>query len=263
MLHILELYISNGTLVAGVDYPSRETMSKTYELLQDDLESALSLFGPDQALNYGPDYSYFNEMTTKALYARIALQMNDWTKALEYSDFIIENSGILLMDNMSYAQEWEKPEDPVSEIILEFSAPRTSDDGTVSSSVASEYYGFETLTNYNELVASGDLLDLYDTIDIRAGLFRVELLPTSINENITERPYYFTKKFQDDPGTTCIRISEMFLIRSEALCPSWLKPRQCLTGFKFSESQGRNTIINRNGKSSGRNFSRKKKGTGI
>lgn len=205
------------TLIAGVDYPSRVDMATTYQLMKSDLEEALYLFTQNQALNYGPSYSYFNTITTQALFARIALQMNDWQAAYDYADLVIKNSGVQLMDKDSVVSQWEKAEDPVSDIILEFSAPRTSDIGTVSSSVAAEYYSFTSSTIYNEFVASSDLLNLYETADVRGQLFLQELLKTSISGIITNKVYYFTKKFQDQAGTSFIRLSEMYLIRSEAM----------------------------------------------
>ena len=47
-------------------------------------------------------------------------------------------------------------------------------------------------------------------------MFIVENLNTLNNGVITQKPYYFTKKFQDDAGTTYIRLSELYLIRAEA-----------------------------------------------
>ena len=203
------------TQIAGVDYPARETMKTTWELLQKDMEEALNLYTEEQALPFGPEYSYFNKITTSALYARMALQMNDWEKALNHAEFVINNSGISIMTKENYIPEWEKPEEPVSEIILEFTAPRESE-GSVSSSVGYDYFEFADSENYNEIVASRDLIDLYDATDIRGEMFLMEELRTSVNEVITEEPYFFTKKFQDDPGTTYIRLSEMFLICAEA-----------------------------------------------
>ena len=204
------------TLIAGVDYPSRETVAKTWEYMKKDLNEALSLYTGNQALSYGPEYSYFNANTTRAILARAALQMNDWETALENADYVINNNETGLMSKNEYLSEWEKPSDPVKETILEFTAPRTSDDNTVTSSVGHEYYFYTDTNNYSNFVASGDLLDLYDTNDIRRNLFLEKILPTSIDSVITNVVYYFTKKFQDDPGTTFIRLSEMYLIRAEA-----------------------------------------------
>lgn len=212
----LGVVYNTSTIIAGEDYPSRETLAESYRLMKLDMEEALSLFGDRQALSYGPRYSYFNTTTSSALLARMALQMNDWETAYALSDSLIRFSGITLMDSASYITEWEQPEEPVSEIIFELSAPRDSDDRTVSSSVAYLYFGYVNETNYNELVASGDLLGLYDSSDIRSGMFLERSLPTSVNGIIEILPYYFTKKFQDDPGTTVMRLSELYLVRAEA-----------------------------------------------
>lgn len=203
------------TLIAGVDYPSRLSMKETYELMKEDFMEALSLFGDEQAQSLGPNYTYFNSITCASVFARVALQMNDWETAWIYADSVIQNAGISLMAKDDYIAEWEKPEDPVSEVIFELSAPRTSE-GDVSSSVAYSYYSYVDQTNYNEFVASGDLLELYDTIDIRKDMFIEAWLPTSVNGIVADSLYFFTKKFQDDPGTPMTRLSEMYLIRAEA-----------------------------------------------
>ena len=209
----LGIVYNTKPLISGVDFPSRLTLNETYSLLKSDLELALSLYTNSQSLT-GPSYSYFNKITTQALYARIALEMNDWQQAFDLSDSVIKTSGISLMSKDNYVANWELDEEPVSEIILEFTAPRTSE-GDVSSSI-SEHYSYISNTNYANYVASKDLLALYDINDIRNNMFIEVNLPTIVNNIETQEPYYFTKKFQGNSGTTCIRLSEMYLIRAEA-----------------------------------------------
>jgi len=207
---------NTATVTAGEDYPERLTMAETWRLMQEDMQTALSMFGPDQALPYGPSHSYFNRLTTAAVYARMALQMNDWETAYWMADSVIVHSGVTLMEGDDYVVEWEKEEAPVSEIIFELSAPRTSDDGSVTFSVANAYFGYVDTENYKEFTASGDLLELYDSVDVRSRMFMEILLPTAVNEEVSDQPYYFTRKFQDDPGIPMIRLSEMYLVRAEA-----------------------------------------------
>jgi hypothetical protein len=207
---------NTSVIIAGGDYPSRSSMAESYALMKADMEAALALFGSSQALPYGPSYSYFNPITTAAVYAKMALQMNDWATAYRMADTVISHSGAQLMEKEEYVSEWEKKEEPVSEIIFELSAPRTSDEGTVSFSLAREFFGYVNPVNYLEFVASGDLLEMYDSVDIRSEMFMEIMLPTSIEGKITSQPYYFTKKFQDDPGIPVCRLSEMYLIRAEA-----------------------------------------------
>jgi len=209
----LGIVYNTTSLAIGEDFPSRKTMKETYDLLKIDLDTALSLF-TDNNFFVAPNYALFNKITTKALYAKIALQMNDWQQAFNYANEVITTSGIMLTSKENYITEWEKEEDPISEIVLEFSAPR-NDDNSVSSSI-SQYFKYESDINYGRYVASGDLLDLYDANDIRKDLFINKNLPTIVTGVEVSLPYYFTKKFQNDAGTTYIRLSELYLIRAEA-----------------------------------------------
>ncbi|MCR8668014.1 RagB/SusD family nutrient uptake outer membrane protein [Aestuariibaculum sp. M13] len=209
----LGIVYNTAPLTIGEDFPSRLTMSETYNYIKSDLNEALDLYTENQSLT-GPVYSYFNSNATKALYARIALQMNDWETAFSMSDDVIKTSGISLTSKENYIKEWEADETPVNEVILEFSAPRTTE-GQVSSSISAHFI-YNSNTNYGRYVASGDLVNLYDTQDIRKNMFLEVSLPTSVNNITTDESYYFTKKFQDNAGTTFIRLSEMYLIRAEA-----------------------------------------------
>jgi len=209
----LGIVYSTTILIAGEDFPERETMAATYNFIKTDLDEALQLYNSTPLLS-GPSYSYFNPLTTSALYARIALQMNDWETARDFANTVITTSGVNLTLQENYIIEWEAEELPVNEIILEFSAPRTSE-GDVSSSI-SAFYIYNSSTNYADYSASGDILNLYSTEDIRSNMFKQEALNTSINGVESLQDYFFTKKFQDQAGTTFIRLSELYLIRAEA-----------------------------------------------
>ncbi len=210
--HLGVIY-NRKTLTAGKDFPLRETMIQTYQFIQNDFEEALDIMTNNQLLS-GPVFSYFNKINTKALYSRIALQMNDWEKARDMSSQVINSTEVSLMEGGSYVDEWEKDVEPVNEVLLEFSAPRTTN-GSVSSSI-SEHFNYISSTNYEKYVASGDLLNMYDAVDVRYNMFIEANLTTSVNGVEIPVSYFFTKKFQGDAGTTFIRLSEMYLVRSEA-----------------------------------------------
>jgi len=209
----LGIIYNTKTLAVDENFPARKTMKETYDLLKLDFNQALSIFQQSQLLT-GPTYSLFNKTTTTALFARVALQMNDWQTALNLADEVIKNSGIKLTTKENYITEWELISTPISEIILEFTVPRTNS-GLVSSTI-SQYFKFNSNTDYGDFVASEDLIDLFDINDIRKELFILQNLETNVNGTLQNLPYYFTKKFQDNAGTTCIRLSEMYLIRAEA-----------------------------------------------
>lgn len=211
----LGIIYNQSTITAGVDFPARKTMAETYSLMKGDLELSLKMFTDKQALPYGNANTYFNHLTTSSLFARIALQMNDWENAFRYADTVINFSGLTLIPDSMYVKEWEDPLASLSETIFELSTPKDSD-GKTSSSVAHEFYIYNDVQNYNDLIASGDLLDQYAANDIRSEMFLEVLLPTSINGIISNQIYNFTRKFQAEKAMPATRLSEMYLIRAEA-----------------------------------------------
>ncbi len=206
---------NTSTIISGVDFPVRLSMAETYLLMKDDLETAMEMFTENRALPYGEANTYFNSMTTASLFARVALQMNDWESAYRYADTVITYSGLKVMKDTMYLKEWEDPTASLSETIFELSTPKTSD-GNPGSSVAQDHYRYNDVNNYNVYIASGDLLDLYAANDIRKEMFLEVLLPTSVNGIITDQVYNFTRKFQAEKAIPATRLSEMFLIRAEA-----------------------------------------------
>jgi starch-binding outer membrane protein, SusD/RagB family len=206
---------NTSTITSGVDFPVRLSMAETYLLMKNDLETAMEMFTENQALPYGKDNTYFNPMTTASLFARVALQMNDWESAYRYADTVISYAGLSLMKDSMYISEWEDPTASLSETIFELSTPKESD-GNPRSSVAHDHYRYNDVNNYNEYIASGDLLDQYAANDIRKEMFLEVLLPTSVNGIITDQVYYFTRKFQAEKAIPVTRLSEMYLIRAEA-----------------------------------------------
>ncbi len=209
----LGIVYNTQSLLNGIQYPARKTAFETYTLLVADLKEALTLYA-DNSLLTGPSYSFFSATSTKALLARVYLSQNDWQNAYELANDVIEHSAVSLTPSSSYISEWENPNLPISEILLEFSVPKDAS-GAVGGSMAA-MFGYTTTTNYGNYVASQDLISLYETNDIRKNLFLIKPLSTLVNESQVSRDYYFTKKFQDNPGYVAFRLSEQFLIRAEA-----------------------------------------------
>jgi hypothetical protein len=209
----LGIVYNKTTLTNGITYPSRETLATTYTLIIADLTSAINNYSNTLLLD-GPTYSYFNKVSTQALLARVYVSQYDWQNAYDLANEVIFNSGKTLTPSDDYITEWEKPDLPISEVLLEFSIPRDNG-GTVGGSLSSSY-GFTSTADYGDYVASEDLLNLFEPNDLRRQLFLEANLPTLIGGELEDRPYYFTKKFQDNPGFIAIRLSEMYLIRAEA-----------------------------------------------
>ncbi|GAL60962.1 RagB/SusD family nutrient uptake outer membrane protein [Algibacter lectus] len=193
----LGLVYSKTTLTNGITYPSRETLATTYDLIIDDLTSAINNYSNTLLLD-GPTYSYFNKISTQALLARVYVSKYDWQNAYDLANEVILNSGKTLTPSEDYIAEWKKTDLPISEVLLEFSIPRDTG-GTVGGSLSSSY-GFTSTADYADYVASEDLLNLFETNDLRGQLFLETNLPTLIDGELEDRPYYFTKKFQDNPA---------------------------------------------------------------
>jgi starch-binding outer membrane protein, SusD/RagB family len=209
----LGIIYNNKSINNGLQYPSRETVADTYTFIINDLKNAINFYGDTVLLN-GPDYSYFNKTNAKALLARVYLSKQDWKNAYELADDVITNSGISLISSSNYIAEWDKPDTPVSEILLEFSIPK-NDVGVASASLAT-FFGYTSDSQFGSYVASLDLYNLYESTDIRKQLFTNHPLTTEVNLQAEVLDYYFTKKFQGNPGYVAFRLSEQYLIRAEA-----------------------------------------------
>nr|WP_315162296.1 RagB/SusD family nutrient uptake outer membrane protein [uncultured Flavobacterium sp.] len=209
----LGIVYNKTTLTDGITYPKRETLTNTYSFIIEDIKAALDNFSNNSLLT-GPSYSYFNSKNTKALLARVYLSKNDWQNAFTTANDVILNSGVSLVATENYISQWGQTDLPISENLLEFTIPRDSG-GEVGGSLSS-FFGYFSNTNYNKYVASQDLLGLYESTDIRKQLFLEKALPTLINGVFVNVNYYFTKKFQDNPGYLAFRLSELYLIRAEA-----------------------------------------------
>lgn len=202
----------------GVDYPSRKTADETYDFIIEDLETALTYFTDENILE-GSWYSYFNEISCKALLARVALYATDYDRAIEYASDVIVNSGISLMSKEEYDNEWKESNTPISEIIFEFSAIKDNEGNYQTTNTMAGLYAYSDESDYEDYSASDDLLSLFDEGDVRLDSMFIEAELSTVVDyqvDLVDLPYYFTHKFQDNPGNPLLRLSELYLIRAEA-----------------------------------------------
>lgn len=205
------IYIRES-LQEELSYPSRESVATTYDLILADMETAMQLFTSASALA-GPDYSYFNALNVKAVMARIALSANQWDRAISLAEEVLQQAGpITPLED--YVSQWNDPEQPLSETLLELTPPRDSG-GSLGGSLAS-HFGYASTSTFGDYVATADLLDLYAPEDIRGTLFLEKTISTLGTNGLEDQPYFFTSKFQGEPGYPVIRLSEMHLITAEA-----------------------------------------------
>ncbi len=204
------------TQTVGVDYPARETVQQCYEYVLEDYNTAIAQFTGSNTLS-GEDHTLLTAINTKALWARAALYANKWQQAYDIATEVITTSGIDIMLNEDYVAEWEEPNASISEVLFELSIPYNNEGELATSNSVSDDFAYRSPTDYEAYVASGDLLNLFESSDIRGlNMFIEAELETVVGEDKEDRPYYFTRKFQDNPGYPVIRMSEIYLIRAEA-----------------------------------------------
>jgi starch-binding outer membrane protein, SusD/RagB family len=214
----LGIVYADKILVGGIDYPSRITVKEIYGLIVKDFNEALKLATNEPILT-GPKYSYLTLQNIHALLARVYLESNDFDKAIFHGLQVINSSNLRLTEKGKLLEEWARPNEPLSEVLFELSAPKDRSGAIVSSSVSSYYKLQKDNTgqplDYGRYCASGDLLNLYQSNDIRKNLFINQSLNTKL-DSTTLKNYAFTIKHQDNAATSVMRLSELYLILSEA-----------------------------------------------
>ncbi len=205
------------TQEVGVDYPARNTVKETYDIIIADLQNAIDYFKSETILE-GAEYSYFTSTSCKALLSKVALYAEDYQLAIDYSSDVILNSGINLLTTDNYVSEWKKTNTPVSEIIFELSA-KIDDEGDYKNTLSGFYGIIASEADYSDYSANQDLLNLFEENDVRGSEMYTSYAINKIIGDEAEAVltnYYFTNKFQDNPGNPILRLSEIYLIRAEA-----------------------------------------------
>lgn len=191
----LGIVYNTRTLKVGADYPSRETVKRTFELLTEDISTAISLYRYDHAIPAGETYQFMNVNAAKCLAAEISLWKNDWDTAIKWSTDIISNSGKTLTPSLDLVNNWAQ-----TEKIWDFG--RTNSDNLLTN-----LYMFSSGTKYSDYTISTDYTKLLENGDLRKSLYESKV--------IRSKPYLFTKKFTSISGLV-YRLSEMYFIRAEA-----------------------------------------------
>ncbi|AGC77898.1 putative outer membrane starch-binding protein [Nonlabens dokdonensis] len=218
----LGIVYNTTPIEVAVDFPARATVAENYQSMKTDLDIALQLYTDVPFIDTRNPIGYFNEISTRAIYSRIALQMEDWQTALDQSSNVINTSGIVLTPAINYVEQWQSV-DRINETLLSFNTPLASDNNGTTSSIQ-DFYSYSSPTLYEEYVVSLDLIELFEPGDIRSQLYSLQNIPTLINGNLISQDYYFTTKYGstllDDVRIASsrinVRLSEMYLIAAES-----------------------------------------------
>lgn len=205
-----------------LETPGRNTVDECFGFLLDDLVSARPLLKQKT-----PDVScYISQTAVDALMARIYLYKKDYAKAYQYASEALK--GKPMATKGQYAAIWDDKSD--ADIIWKMK--RMTGQETIGTI-------FWQSDNGSSFEASQELIDCYDTNDIRANLF--------IADGV-DRDGVAVKKVNKYKGTEAnvgladgkmIRSSEMVLIQAEALAHTDLAAaNKVLNGFRSERIEG-------------------------
>ncbi len=213
----------------------RSTLRESYEFVIRDLEKAEELL---DGAEYGYSSPYFNQAVANAIHARVALYMQDWDSAIEYSTRLIEDDAFALSTAAAYTSgispitnqpktytyiDYMWTNDLATEIIWMVDYTITSYGGALGQVFLN--FNNDYVYYYPDYVPSQWVLDLYGAGDARASAY-FTTLQTGYAHALTFP--LLTKYFGNESFLANIiyhvskpkpfRLAEQYLIRAEAYC---------------------------------------------
>ena len=220
----------------GAKPQGRSSLKESYEFVIKDLKKAEELLDEENDYYTNP---YVTKAAANALHARVALYMQDWTTAIEYSTTVIENKAFSLASSSVYASgtdpiqggtrtytyvDYMWTHDLATEIIWQIGFTLSSYGGMLGQ----VFLNFNTDYTYfyPDYMPSEWTIGLYTPSDARrTAYFRTLQTGYQGNPNLTLLVKYFGNESDFIPYNIFhvsqpkpIRLAEMYLIRAEAYC---------------------------------------------
>jgi hypothetical protein len=202
-------------LVTENGKPARNTLGEVYDQIVADLEDAVTKVPETPTFGGNDEAGWFTNNAVEALLARVNLYMENWQAAADYATDVIDDFDGRLYTAAEYTT-WDNGgawgTDNGVEVIMEI----YGDEGN-------EYHGnWDVISyimnpdGYGDVGASKDVINLYEDGDVRGALF--------INSADFPNDFWSLKYPGKEPtgnlredNIPIIRLSEMYLIRAEAL----------------------------------------------
>jgi len=203
-------------LVTELGQPPRNTLGEVYAQIETDLldaEANLAAVSP----NGGTDPTgWATKYAAQALLARYYLYTEQWQAAADYATTVISSGKFPLYTPAQYTT-WDQGgvwgTDAAQEIIFEVYGA----EGNSSHSNWDVISYIMSPEGYGDISASHDVYNLYEDTDVRKGLFR-NYEPNYVNDLWSLK---YPGKAPDgnlrEDNIPVLRISEMYLIRAEAI----------------------------------------------
>jgi hypothetical protein len=195
-------------------YPARNTVGEVYDRVVKDLIAAIALL--PSANERGNDASWATRWSAAAILSKVYLYMGQWQSAADKATDVIKNGGFTLFTAAQYTT-WNNggywgSGGAGAEIIFQVDGSQGNTDHGFWEAISY----MMSPDGYGDIAASGDLLALYETGDVRGDLF---VAPASHPE--TSWSLKYPGRLGSTPpidfNTPVIRLSELYLIRAEAI----------------------------------------------
>ena len=222
----------------GAKPTKRSTLKESYDFVIRDLKKAEELLDEENDWYTSP---YATEASAHVLRARVALYMQDWPTAIEYSTKVIENKAFALSTRDVYQTgsdviqggtrhytyfDYMWTHDLATEIIWQVGFTTTSYGGALGQVFLN--YNNDYVYLYPDYMPSEWVIGLYGSTDVRrSAYFRTLQTGYAGNPSLTLLVKYFGNEQDFIPYNifhVCqpkpMRLAEQYLIRAEAYCRS-------------------------------------------
>ena len=222
----------------GAKPTKRSTLKESYEFVIRDLKKAEELLDEENDWYTSP---YATEASAHVLRARVALYMQDWPTAIEYSTKVIENEAFALSTSDVYQTgsdviqggtryytyfDYMWTHDLATEIIWQVGFTTTSYGGALGQVFLN--FNNDYVNVYPDYMPSEWVIGLYGSSDVRrTAYFRTLQTGYAGNPSLTLLVKYYGNEQDFIPYNifhVCqpkpMRLAEQYLIRAEAYCRS-------------------------------------------
>lgn len=230
-------------------YPGRSSMKTTYATIMDDINEAAKFVNPSLALSTGQDaINYISADVVTALKARAALQMKDYTTAVDASTSLINAGNYPLINNADQYRSMFV-NDMGSEVMWQiYLSP--DELGSATGTSFWGQYKENPADVRTDFIPSAKLISIYEMTDIRfAAFFEPFMLSVSTG---AQGAVYMFDKYPGNPDLIKIlnvdqhytnkpkpfRIAEQYLIAAEA----YAGLQDATTGGKYLNELKKNRI---------------------
>lgn len=189
--------------------PARAKVSEVYALIIDDLNKAYSL------MTKYTNSSQFSKYAAKALQAKVYLTMGDKANAKTAALDVINNGGFTSITAANHASYWANSAVRTDKLETLF---EVSSDAVGNLAFDALSYLYSQAGNYGDIVCSDELYSFFEATDVRKALYPV--VPRPVGGATVVSVAKFPVITGDYSDTKVLRLSEMYLIASEASLPS-------------------------------------------